>query len=162
VPNYNEILANLQAELDRVIGVRHKLQHQIEGLVNAIKALEILAEEAQEPIMEPPPMHPDEERGFTDHIRAIFKANPLRVFTAIDIRTTMLEWTPKADSKVMLIHIHNTLKRLAKQNELEEIDRTDGRTGYRLVNQNHLAVLAGLTGQSPPPDLGPIRPRRRG
>lgn len=131
MPNYADMIASLQAELERVTQVRDKAQDQMGGLIKAIKAIEVLAEELNEPI-EPPPMSPDEEKGFTDQVRAILRANPFRAFAALDIRDLMLKQNPEADPKITLIHAHNTLKRLAKQSEVTESAVVDGvRTSYR-------------------------------
>jgi hypothetical protein len=145
VPNYNEILATLETELERMIRARDKFQQQVEGVYTAIKAIQVLAQDSQEPIVEPPPLSAHEESGFTDRARSLLKANPARAFTALDVRTVMLEWSPKADPKIMLIHVHNTLKRLFKQGEVDETQTSDGRVAYRwkssiLDNQSPAAV----------------------
>jgi hypothetical protein len=131
MPNYSEMAASLRVEADRLLQERDKLQQQIERIITAIEAIGVLAQESDEPIMEPPPMLPDEERGFTDEVRAILKANPLRAFTAVDIRNMMVERTPHSDPKIILIHAHNTLKRLFRQGELDESSLNEGRTSYK-------------------------------
>jgi hypothetical protein len=121
----------LQAELEQITHAQEKLQKRLDGVLNAIKAIEVLAQESDAPILEPPPLSPDEERGFTAQVRAIFQANPVRTFTAVEIRDVMLERNTISDPRIALIHTHNTLKRLFKQDEVIQVPNIDGRTGYK-------------------------------
>lgn len=133
--NYTEIVVELQAEAERLTHARDKAQQQLDRVMDAIKAIEVLAQASDEPIIQPSPLSEGEEQGFTSHVRAILKANPLRPFTAVEIRNQMQdEWSTdheEYDPKVRLIHIHNTLKRLFKQEEVIEIQAEDGRTAYK-------------------------------
>jgi hypothetical protein len=131
VPNYTSIVADFEGELHRLIAERDKVNGQIDRITKAIEAIQLLAQESDAPIMEPPPLPPDKEAGFSDRVRAILDANPLRTLTALEIRDVMLKTNPKDDPKIMLIHIHNTLKRLFMQGELEEHELAEGRKGYK-------------------------------
>jgi hypothetical protein len=133
MPNYTEMAVELQIELEQITRAQEKLQRRLDGVINAIKAIEVLAQESDEPIVEPPTLSPDEELGFTDHVRALLSANPIKAFTAVDMRNALLDWKADsdADPKVMLIHTHNTLKRLFRQDEVIQVQMDDGRTGYR-------------------------------
>jgi hypothetical protein len=143
VVDYTEIARELQAEAEQITRAQQKLQRRLNGLLEAIKAIEILAQESDEPIMEPLPMSADEEQGFTDSVRAILRANPVRGFAAVDIRNLMLEREPRSDAsaKVLLIHTHNTLKRLFRQGEVVEVQMPEGRTGYRWKNTTPVVDL---------------------
>jgi hypothetical protein len=159
VPNYNVMLGELQEEFKRTITERELLDRRIAGLMKAMEAVKVLAEDASEPIVSPPPIA--DEAGFTDKVRNLLKANPARSFTAVDIRDVFLEFYPKADPKVMLIHTHNTLKRLLKQNEVEEVIGADGKSGYRWlipkfdVGKSVMEFLQGLQNISAPPPGSP-------
>jgi hypothetical protein len=125
----------LQVELEQIARAQEKLQKRLDSVLNAIKAIEVLAQESDEPIIEPHPLSADDEQGFTDQVRAILIANPIRAFTAVDIRNVILERLDSddeyADPKIMLIHTHNTLKRLFRQDEVIQVPMNDGRTGYK-------------------------------
>jgi len=131
MPNYSAVIEDFEQELHRLIAERDKVNSQIERITKAIEAVQLLAEEDDAPIMQPPPLPPDKEGGFSDRVRAILDANPLRTLTALEIRDVMLQSSPDDDPKVMLIHIHNTLKRLFMQGELEEQELPEGRKGYK-------------------------------
>jgi hypothetical protein len=140
VPNYNAIITELQAEFDSLVQRKEQLNKQIVELAKAMEAIRVLAEESDEPTVEPPPLMMDSERGFTDRVRAILRANPAKALTAVVIRDAFLKDAPKDDPKILLIHTHNTLKRLHKQGEVEEVAMQDGRA-YRwsFASRNALA-----------------------
>lgn len=146
--NYTANLMAFRAELNRLLMERERLDEQIKKLGKVIEIVQTLAEDSDEPILEPPPMPPDEERGFTDRVRELLKTNAPKRLTAIEIRDVLVKATPKDDPKIVLIHTHNTLKRLARQDEVEETTITDGRSAYAWKDTrafvNHLAALAAL------------------
>jgi len=127
MPNYRAVLVEFQEELARLVKDREFIQKQIERISKAIADIQVLAQESDEPIMEPPPMHPDEEAGFTNRVRAILKLNPAMAITPVQMRDVLRKEMPDADPKIVLIHTHNTLKRLHKQGEIEEIPTGDGK-----------------------------------
>jgi hypothetical protein len=130
MPNYNAAIAEFQAQFDRLLEQRDQLDRQISGVKNVIDAIKTLADESDEFTIEIPPLPPAEEAGFTDRVRATLRANPALSLTAVVIRDEFLKTDPKADPKVLLIHTHNTLKRLLKQGEVVEASTSAGR-GYR-------------------------------
>jgi hypothetical protein len=142
MPSYDAMLVMLRADLDRFITERNTAQQKIERIAAAIEHIEILAEDLDAPIMQPPPLGDDEEQGFTDRVREILKANPLKRLTAIEIRNVLLEANPDNDPKVTLIHAHNTLKRLHGQDEVRETQIADGRKAYQWIDQNIAAERA--------------------
>jgi hypothetical protein len=149
VPNYNVMLGELQADFMRAMVEREQIDRRIAGLMKAMEAIKVLAEETSEPIIQPPPLA--DEAGFTDKVRNLLKANPARLFTAIEIRDVFLEFDPKADPKILLIHTHNTVKRLHRQKEVEEVTGSDGKISYRwqmTVGDGIMAILSGLSGLS--------------
>jgi hypothetical protein len=142
MPNYNAMLSELHEEFKRLFAERESLDKRLTTLKRAEEAIYALAEEMNEPIVQPPA----EEAGFTDKVRNLLKANPARVFSPVLIRDALLEFDPKADPKVLLIHTHNTLKRLHKQNEVTEVP-ADGKTSYRWRSQGidiGMGVLSAL------------------
>jgi hypothetical protein len=150
VPNYSATLTEFREELKRLLAEQDRIQKQIGLILKAMESIQVLARDSDEPIVQPLP--PDEEAGFTDRVRAILKANPLRPLTAVEIRDVILASESGADPKVMLIHTHNTLKRLHRQQEVEEGDTVDGRKAYKLKYAfDALAALSGLK-LDPPPD----------
>ncbi len=149
--NYSETLAAFETELKRLLTQRRFLDEQIKKLLRVVEIIKTLAEESDEPVMQPPPMHPDEEAGFTQRVRAVLKANPFRFLSAVEVRDVLLKENPSEDSKVTLIHAHNTLKRLFAQGELEESDAPEGRKSYRFKTPSYGEVLGGLTGPFPNP-----------
>ena len=146
MPNYRAILGEFQDELARLLKDRDFVQKQIDRISKAIADIQVLAQESDEPIMEPPPLSPSEEPGFTDRVRSILRSNPLRPLTAVEIRDVLLKTSPKDDPKIMLIHVHNTLKRLDRQDEVEEVPGVDGRNAYRWTDPMFRGALAGLAG----------------
>jgi hypothetical protein len=143
MPNYSSMLLTLKADLDRVIGERDALQNKIERINAAIDALELLAaQDSDAPILEPPPMDPEEEKGFSDRVRGVLQANRLRSLTAVEIRDVLLRADPKADPKITLIHTHNTLKRLERQIEVKEVPREEGKTAYRWLRKSSSVAMA--------------------
>lgn len=130
MPNYRPILETLRTDLERFIAERDAIEEKIERIGTAIQAIEVLAQEFDAPILEPPPLPPDEEQGFTDRVREILKTNSPKRLTAIEIRDVLMKATPDDDPKIVLIHTHNTLKRLRKQEEVKETQIADGRNAY--------------------------------
>jgi hypothetical protein len=124
------MLNELNEELNRLMVEREEITAQIERLTTAIESVQELAAQQNYPIIESPPMSPDEETGFTERVRTILKANSSLALTAVIIRDEFLKATPKEDPKILLIHVHNTLKRLRKQGEVEDVTTSAGR-GYR-------------------------------
>ncbi len=132
MPNYSGMLTVLKNDLDRFIAERDALQQKIDRITAAIDAMEILAiQDSDAPILEPPAMTADEEKGFTDRVRDVLQLNPLRPLTAVEIRDVLLKANPDADPRIALIHIHNTLKRLERQIEVREVQRADGKAAYK-------------------------------
>lgn len=129
MPNYNAMIAELNEELKRLVAQNEQLQNRITAILKAVDTIQILALESDEPIIYPelPPI----ESGFTNKVRAVLRANPAKALTAVEIRDVLLKSEPKADSKVMLIHTHNTVKRLKRQEEIEPVFESEGRVAYR-------------------------------
>jgi hypothetical protein len=152
--NFQEQLVLFHQELTRLTDERDNIDRQISGVLDVIKSLADLVEDAgEEPVV--PQLAPEAEAGFTDRVRTLLQASPGRALTAIQIRNAFVEVDPKQDSRVMLIHAHNTLKRLLKQNEVDEVQTTDGRVAYKwkfgwmaesanLASKLSLSSLAGL------------------
>lgn len=130
MPNYNATIAEFQKQLESLLQQREQLDRQIAGVTAVIEAIKTLADESDESLLEVPPMPPNEEAGFTDRVRAILKANPALALSAVVIRDEFLKAAPKEDPKIFLIHTHNTLKRLHRQGEVEEVTTSAGRA-YR-------------------------------
>ncbi len=132
VPNYNAIIAEFQTELATLTAQRDQLEKQIATIKIAIEAVQDLADETDNLALalDTPPLKMDSQEGFTDRVRAMLKANPAYALTAIIIRDEFLKSAPDEDAKTLLIHTHNTLKRLYRQGEVEEIPTSAGR-GYR-------------------------------
>jgi hypothetical protein len=128
VPNYSETITEFEAELKRLFEQRGHIDRQIANLAKAIEAIKALAEQMDEPII-PAPL--SDQAGFTEKVRALLRANAAKGLTAVEIRDSLLQASPKEDPKIMLIHTHNTVKRLHKQGEVDEIVERDGRVGYR-------------------------------
>jgi hypothetical protein len=151
MPNYNATIIEFQWELDRLIQQRNQLENQIASLVKAMDAIKVLAEEADEDIIETPPPMTDSGAGFTDRVRAILKANPAKYLSAVMIRDVFVKDAPKDDPKILLIHTTNTLKRLFSQGEVEEMATPEGRA-YRWRFANHNALAERLRTLAPRAD----------
>jgi len=145
VPNYNEIIATFQAELSSLLDQRAQLERHISGIMNVIDAMLVLAEESNQPTIPPPPLMMDSETGFTDRVRAILKANPAKPLTPMQVRDVLSQSAPQDDPKILLIHTHNTLKRLLKQREVEETFTSEGRAYRRTLSPNY-GILSALGG----------------
>ena len=131
MPNYQAMLDELFDELAELIREQGQVEARLQRVNAAIEAIKILAAESDDPLVEPPPMPADEEQGFTGRVREILKANSLKRLTALEVRDVIMRSLPDGDPKIVLIHIHNTLKRLHKQEEVEETRISDGRTAYQ-------------------------------
>ena len=129
--NYEAMLTVLRDDLRRFIAERDAAQQKVERIGAAIAHIEVLAQELDSKIMEPPPLLPDDETGFTARVREILKANSAKRLTAIEIRDVLMKSSPDDDPKIVLIHAHNTLKRLFKQDEVHETRISDGRNAYQ-------------------------------
>jgi hypothetical protein len=148
MPNYLLMLDEMRCEYDRLMAERNHIHGRLAALEKAMEAMNTLVKGSGLPSFTPPPLPPDEDAGFTENVRAVLKANPLRPVTAVEVRDTFMDSDPNGDPKVLLIHAHNTLKRLHKQGEVEESDAFEGRKGYKLKPPpayNHLADLASMT-----------------
>jgi hypothetical protein len=147
MPNYQAMLDELRAEMTRLERDAFFIQDQIERVRAAIETVEVLAAESQEPLVQPPQMTSDEEQGFTDRVREVLRMNAPRHLTPVEIRDVLLKSTPDADPKITLIHAHNTLRRLDRQDEVKRSD--DGRTAYKWVGQRSANAYADLINMSP-------------
>jgi len=128
VPNYSTMLTELEGELSQAVDEQEKLQARIDALLTAIESVKALAEQSDEEIVEPPSAP---EAGFTEKVRRMLEMNMAKSFTPVEIRDVLIHHDTDADPKVMLIHVHNTVKRLLRQGELEEVVRPDRNKGYR-------------------------------
>jgi hypothetical protein len=129
VRSYSALIIELDEELKRLALQRELIDRKVANVSKAIEAIKELAEESDEAIVNPPPL-PD-EAGFTERVRALLRVNAAKVLTAVEIRDYMHNLSPNDDPKVLLIHTHNTLKRLKKQKEVDDLVGSDGRIGYR-------------------------------
>jgi len=145
-PNYSAMLAELNDELDGLIGERNRLQKKLDAILDAIEAVKTVAEESDQVIVQPTTLADD--AGFTEKVRELLFVNSAKSFTALEIREVFLEVDKNADPKIMLIHIHNTVKRLHKQGELEEVDRLDGK-GYRWASVTAKSRMAQIKAHVP-------------
>jgi hypothetical protein len=128
VANYSEMMAELEGELSRAMDERERVEARIDTLLTAIESVKSLAEESDEEVIQPPSAP---EAGFTEKVRAVLNLNMAKSFTPVEIRDVLIDNERDADPKVMLIHIHNTVKRLRRQGEVEIVMRPDGNRGYR-------------------------------
>ena len=166
MPNYQEMLDELFDELVELSHTQSQIETRLQRVNAAIEAIKVLASDSDEPLIEPPQMPADEEKGFTDRVREVLKANSLKRLTAIEIRDVILKSSPKDDPKIVLIHIHNTLKRLYKQDEVEETRISDGRNAYQWREIARSALLehvlgGGVVGVIPGIPAGtPVAPRK--
>lgn len=160
MPNYNAMIAELQAEMNSLLEQEQQLAVRIAELEKAMDSIRTLAEE--EITLNPPPLKMDSEAGFTDRVRAVLQANPALALTAVLIRDEFLKTAVDEDPKILLIHTHNTLKRLSRQGEVEVVTTSAG-TGYRWKYRmrNSLADRLAMTpppAQPDPPDNPPMHP----
>jgi len=131
MPNYQAMLDEVLEDFNRLAILQHDTETRMAQLQQLIESLQTLALEEQESLVEPPAMSSDEERGFTDRIREILKSNSIKRLVAVEIRDVLMKQMPDADPRIVLIHTHNTLKRLHSQNEVEETKLSDGRKAYQ-------------------------------
>src|ERR1700722_1542292 len=127
------MLDELFGELTALASQQVKIEARLQQINAAIQAIQNLAAESDEPLIEPPSIHPDDETGFTDKVREILKSNPLKRLTAVEIRDMLVKSSAESDPKIVLIHTHNTLKRLHKQGEVDELKAAEGRNAYHWI-----------------------------
>jgi hypothetical protein len=127
MPNYTATAAEFEEELRRLVGQRDELDRQIANVTKALEAIQTLAQESREPLVVPPDLD-STPAGFTDRVRTVVSANYPRAVTAVEVRDALSD--SGSDLKTMLIHVHNTLKRLQRQREVHASLGSDGRTAY--------------------------------
>jgi hypothetical protein len=150
MPNYSIMITELEADLSRAMDEREKLQARIDALLTAIESVRSLAEDSDEEIIQPPSAP---EAGFTEKVRTILDLNMSKSFTPVEIRDVLAREEGNSDPKIMLIHVHNTVKRLRRQGEIEEVVRPDGNKGYRAKSLMAKDVM-GLRPDDPARKLG--------
>ncbi len=153
VLNYKALLTEFEDEFQKLMAERKRLDGQIDKVAKAIQAITTLAQESNEAIAYPSPDSMSADTGFTDKVRMVMRANPGRPMSAIAIRDVLHEAMPHEDPKIMLIHIHNTLKRLKKQDEIEEIVGFDGHYRWKSSAMASYSTLLGLQHRGDKNDL---------
>jgi len=121
--DYARSLREFQAEKARLIDQKRALEERLERLERVISDVERLADESDDPLVYPPePMSEQETESFTDRVRQCLLLNDARSLLPKQIRDMLLNGNPTADQRVRqntLVHVHNTLKRLERQGEVE-------------------------------------------
>jgi hypothetical protein len=137
-------LADLMSEREELDSKRDGLDARIYKLREAIVGLGGLCNQSAEVIAATrPELFPDSSTpdvGFTDAIRAVFKANREHYHSPVWIRDALEADGFDVDKyKNVLASIHSILKRLKAKNEILEGNR-EGRTVYRFNPKGPLAA----------------------
>jgi hypothetical protein len=136
-------LAETMAAREQLDARREELDRRIVRLRDAVLGLGGLCLKSSESIAkEYPELFPDQitpEVGFTDAVRAVFKANPDRSLSPVYIRDSLEASGFDIDKyKNVLASIHSIVKRLRGKGDVL-VDTRDGRTVYRLNPRGELA-----------------------
>ncbi len=160
MPDYNAILGEFAKEIQRLVTQRDQITQRINALVQAMESVKVAAQETEEPIVAPPPLA--DEEGFTNKIRNLLKMNPARSFTPVEIRNVLAEFDRGADQRILLIHTHNTVKRLHRQGEVDEVPRDEGKA-YRWKHKSfgaRIAEVGSLTPGEAKKLMEPFKPKK--
>lgn len=123
---YKQLLEDLQSDLDECLSELRQNQNRKANLEQAISGVQGLLKGNEEEV---------ETTGLTNAVRKLFSAHPKVRGSAITVRVGLKKYGfPIEDYTQPLAVIHTTLRRLAKQGELEPKE-IEGTTHYRWVGE---------------------------
>ena len=138
--NYEQTLEQAKQRLQELSAKRTEIEREMQALARIIEGAQIIAQPAEVLIL---PDSPDEqnteELGVTKSIRLILgrARTPLMPTEIRDALESM--GIEGSSSKVLLIHVHNVLRRLFENGEIEQIPQ-DGKMAYRALTAADLFV----------------------
>ncbi len=122
--DYESWLAKAQARLETLYQQKSALENEISNLEKGIKGFA--------PLVNQPALWRGPDTGITDAVKAVFKKDESRLYSAVDIRDQLLEAGVSLTQKNPLSTIYQVLSRLAQQGAVLPYDM-DGKTQYKWV-----------------------------
>jgi hypothetical protein len=166
--DYRHTLEDAQKRLQVLTEQRDAIDREIQGLLRIIEGAQIISSPPEPTDVPAIPEAADADpAGFTKTIRLIL-ARSSTPLVPTEIRDSLEILGIEASSpKVLLIHVHNTLRRLFEKGEIEQVPR-EGKMAYRMLTaadvfartmRQHPLIALLSTGSrpssSPIPDIPP-------
>jgi hypothetical protein len=145
---YRELLASAKNRRQELTEKRNGLMKEVEeinrmllGINQAIEGFEFILKE-NSPTRSDLSLDPA-TIGFTVAVRGIFNTN-LRPLYPTDVRDKLASaGYEKTSGKALLIHVHNVIDRLLKNEEIEEV-RIEGKSAYRSTGKKVIPSAASM------------------
>jgi hypothetical protein len=122
--DYESWLAKAQARLETLYQQKSAIESEIYKLEKGIKGFA--------PLVNQPALWHGPDLGITDAVKAVFKKEESRLYSAVEIRNQLLEAGVALTQKNPLSTIYQVLSRLAEQGAILPYDK-EGRTLYKWV-----------------------------
>lgn len=136
--DYETTLENAKARLQELAKQRDTIDREMQGLMRIIEGAQISVS-PREPVDLPPIVADSDAEGFTKTVRLIL-ARSMTPLAPTEVRDALEMMGVEASSpKVLLIQVHNTLRRLFEQGEIEQVPR-DGKMAYRMLTVGDVIV----------------------
>jgi hypothetical protein len=136
--NRRKFLTDKRKDLMKMV---EEIDRQILGLNQAVEAYEFILKET--PTVTSALSIDPATVGFTEAVRTIFNGTLTTLFPT-DIRDKLAKaGYEKSSDKVLLIHVHNVIDRLLKNEEIEEVE-IDGRSAYRNSGKGGIPTVSSF------------------
>lgn len=122
--DYGAWLAKAQARLETLYTQKSAIETEISNLENGIKAFA--------PLVNQPTLWRGSDTGITEAVKSVFQSDASRLYTATEIRDTLVEKGFDLTQKNPLSTIYQVLSRLAEQGAVMPYTR-EGKTQYKWV-----------------------------
>ncbi len=139
---YRQTLETAKSEMGELLLQRKAIDERIGKLAPVIEYLSVLCDELSSPPpdLEIPGELPTESLSY--EIRLAFKAAIPGSLTPTEVRDRLKEANFNLDKyENELPPIHNTIKRLKEQGEIEEVSRPNGERAYKWISSLKRALL---------------------
>ena len=129
--DYKHTLEDAKARFQDLAQQRDAIDREMQALMRIIEGAQIVTSPA-EPISISPLTADSDAEGFTKTVRLVLARSrapliPTEVRDALDMMGV-----EASSPKVLLIQVHNTLRRLFEREEIEQVPR-DGKMAYRML-----------------------------
>jgi hypothetical protein len=148
-----DALAKAKTKLDQLVSDRTKIEKEIIDWKRVVDSLTVVSEESPDEL--PADVNLDERLGltmkFTDGVRKALQFTNGSL-TAPQIRDQLVKiGFDFSKYKQELVPLHNTLKRLEEQGEVESVRNAQGQiTGYKWIDEIEQALRAASRRRYPP------------
>lgn len=130
--DYKTTIEAAKARLEILAKERDTIDREMQGLMRIIEGAQFIESPAEPPKVPILPEPDADSSGFTESIRLILRRSSVPLVPT-EVRDALEMMGVEASSpKVLLIHVHNTLRRLFEKEEIEQVPR-DGKMAYRML-----------------------------